>query len=111
MPTAMSAARRWTSAWPLVAGALLELDTSIDGRTLRFEVRVVHMTPAIYGRNRVGCEITTILEADRHLLLEIAERYTADGSADQRNPDVAARLDSARRSDCRPQHVRRYHTF
>src|SRR5438477_7564981 len=59
----------FVTARGLATGDLLELDTAIEGQPLQFEVRVVHMTPAIYGRNRVGCEIMTILEADRHRLL------------------------------------------
>jgi hypothetical protein len=95
----------------MAAGDLLEIDTFLEGQPLRFEVRVVHTTPAIYGRNRVGCEITTILEADRHRLLQIAKRLHRDGSADERNPDVAARLERARTSSFATRHVRRYDTF
>ena len=101
----------FVTARTLVTGDLLELDTALDGQPLRFEARVVHMTPAIYGRNRVGCEITTILEADRHKLLKVTQRADGDGSADERNPDVAERLESARRSTVTNHRVRRYDTF
>ena len=63
---------------------------------MRFEVRIVHIGPAVYGRNRVGSEITTILEADRHLLLRLAERYQRDDSAEQRDPDLAVLRTAAR---------------
>ena len=43
----------------LAAGDLLELETFIEDQPVRFEVRVVHTGPAVYGRNRVGSEITT----------------------------------------------------
>ena len=64
---------------------------------MRFEVRVVHTGPAVYGRNRVGSEITTILEADRHLLLRLAERYQRDDSR------RAARPRPGRAAQRRPQ--------
>src|SRR3954449_13630808 len=57
----------------LAAGDLLELETSIEDQLVRFEVRVVHAGPAVYGRNRVCSEITTILEADRPRLLRLAD--------------------------------------
>jgi hypothetical protein len=81
----------------LDVGDLVEVSSIIDGRPIRFEVRVVRMLPALYGRNRVGCEITTILEADRQTLLRTAERGEHDDSAAQRNPEIAERLEAARR--------------
>jgi PilZ domain-containing protein len=81
--------RLWT-------GDRLELETVIDNQPVRFEVRVVHSAPAVYGRNRVGCEITSILEADRHLLLRLAERYHGGDSADQRDPALAKQRAAAR---------------
>jgi hypothetical protein len=80
----------------LATGDLLELETYIEDQVVRFEVRVVHTGPAVYGRNRVGSEITTILEADRHLLLRLAERYQRDDSAEQRDPDLAVLRTAAR---------------
>jgi hypothetical protein len=80
----------------LAAGDLLELETYIEDQVVRFEVRVVHTGPAVYGRNRVGSEITTILEADRHLLLRLAERYQRDDSAEQRDPNLAVLRSAAR---------------
>ena len=81
----------------MTAGDLLEIETLIDERPIRFELRVVRMLPAVYGRNRVGCEITTILEADRQTLLRAAERSRREDSPDQRNPEIAARMEAARR--------------
>jgi hypothetical protein len=80
----------------LATGDLLELETYIEDQVVRFEVRVVHTGPAVYGRNRVGSEITTILEADRHLLLRLAKRYQRDDSAEQRDPDLAVLRTAAR---------------
>jgi hypothetical protein len=68
-----------------------------DGRPLRFEMRIVRTIPAVYGRNRAGGEITTILDADRHRLLEVARSFTAEGSADERDPELQDRLAAARR--------------
>jgi hypothetical protein len=80
----------------LSTGDLLELTTVVDDRPIRFELRVVRSIPAVYGRNRVGCEITTILEADRHTLLKLAERYQREGSPEQRDPHIARTLELAR---------------
>jgi hypothetical protein len=101
----------FVTARTLTRGDLLEVDTELDGRPVRFEVRIVHTTPAIYGRNRVGCEITTILEADRHRLLDVTERAQRGDSAEQRNPDIAARLQSARRPGFSARRERRYDSF
>jgi hypothetical protein len=57
---------------------------------------VVRSIPAVYGRNRVGCEVTSILEADRHTLLKLAERYQREGSPEQRDPHIARTLELAR---------------
>jgi hypothetical protein len=80
----------------LSTGDLLELVTEVDDRPIRFEVRVVRSIPAIYGRNRVGCEVTSILEADRHTLTQLAERYQREGSPEERNPQIAQTLAAAR---------------
>jgi hypothetical protein len=93
----------------LATGDLLELITVVDDRPIRFELRVVRSTPAVYGRNRVGCEVTRILEADRHTLLRLAERYQREGSPEQRDPHIARTLELARNQTTltrRP--VRRY---
>ncbi len=81
----------------LSTGDLVEIETTLDARQLRFELRVVRTIPAIYGRNRVGGEITTILEADRHHLLEAAQTYANEGSPDERDPEMLERLTAARR--------------
>jgi hypothetical protein len=81
----------------LSTGDIVEIDTRIGDQPLRFELRVLRTIPAIYGRNRVGGEITSILEADRHRLLEVARAYGSDGSADERDPEMLERLSSARR--------------
>jgi len=41
----------------------------------------------------------------------VTQRADGDGSADERNPDVAERLESARRSTVTNHRVRRYDTF
>ncbi len=80
----------------LSTGDLIELVTVVDDRPVRLQVRVVRSIPAIYGRNRVGCEVTTILDADRHTLTQLAERYQREGSPEQRNPQIAQTLAAAR---------------
>jgi hypothetical protein len=81
----------------LSPGDLVEIETTLEGRPLRFELRVVRTIPAIYGRNRVGGEIATILEADRYRLAEMARSDTAEGSPQERDPEMAERLAAARR--------------
>ncbi|MDX6520690.1 MAG: hypothetical protein QOJ31_1654, partial [Gaiellales bacterium] len=93
----------------LSTGDLLELTTVVDDRPIRFELRVVRSIPAVYGRNRVGCEITNILEADRHTLLKLAERYQREGSPEQRDPHIARTLELARnRTTLARRPVKRY---
>lgn len=72
----------------LDTGDLLEVEAVVDDRHLHMDARVLRSIPAVYGRNRVGCEITRILDADRHTLRVLAERYNRDGSLDDRNPDL-----------------------
>ena len=94
----------------LSTGDLLELTTVVDDRPIRFELRVVRSIPAIYGRNRVGCEVTSILEADRHTLTQLSERYQREGSPEQRNPEIAKTLEAARsESTVTRRPARRYH--
>jgi len=94
----------------LSTGDLLELTSVVDDRPIRFELRVVLSIPAIYGRNRVGCEVTSILEADRHTLVELAERYQREGCPEQRNPEIARTLEAARsRSTVSRRPAPRYH--
>jgi hypothetical protein len=81
----------------LSTGDIVEIDTLIGDQPLRFQLRVVRTIPAIYGRNRVGGEITEILGADRHRLLELARAYGAEGSAEERDPEILERLSAARR--------------
>jgi hypothetical protein len=96
----------------LSAGDLIEIETLFEGRPLRFELRVIRSIPAIYGRNRVGCEITTILEADRHRLLTAAREYQRDDSPEQRDPEMLARLDAARHQQgLTGRHAPRYDTL
>jgi len=63
------------------------------------------------GSNRVGCEITDMLEADRHWIGELARVTSEQGSEDDRRPDVVEQLERAREStpDGQPQRpIRRY---
>jgi hypothetical protein len=95
----------------LSTGDLLELTTIVDDRPIRFQLRVVRSIPAVYGRNRVGCEVTSILDADRHTLSQLSERYAREGSPEQRNPEIARTLAAARSQSTvtRPP-APRYHT-
>ena len=81
----------------LSTGDVVEIDAGIGDRPLRFELRVVRTIPAIYGRNRVGGEITAILDADRHSLIELARAHGSEGSADERDPEILERMTAARR--------------
>jgi hypothetical protein len=69
-------------------GDLLEIDAVVDERHLNAEIRVLRSIPAVYGRNRVGGEITRILDADRHSLGVLAQRYDRKGTPADRDPTL-----------------------
>jgi hypothetical protein len=79
-------------------GDKVEISAELPQRLVRMEARVVTQIPAVYGRNRVGCEITDMLEADRHWINELARVTSEQGSEDDRRPDVVERLERARES-------------
>ena len=56
-------------------------------RLVRLEARVVAQIPAVYGRNRVGCEITDILEADRHWINAARAASPSEQGSRGRPPD------------------------
>ena len=75
----------------------IELTAEVADTSVRLEARVVRVIPAIYGRNRIGCEITSILEADRHALGLLSMLAEQSGSEDDRRPELVAELERARR--------------
>jgi hypothetical protein len=90
-------------------GDKLEISAELPRRLVRMEAQVITQIPAVYGRNRVGCEITDMLEADRHFIDELARLTARQGSEDDRRPDVAERMESARQQSSVPsQPMRRY---
>jgi hypothetical protein len=95
----------------LDTGDLIEIDAVVDERHLNAELRVLRTIPAVYGRNRVGCEITRILEADRHALAMLALRYRRDGTPDDRNPELLETRKIARiKQTLAERRAPRYHT-
>jgi hypothetical protein len=91
-------------------GDVLELRAPLPDRVVRLEARVVTSVPAIYGRNRVGCEITAILEADRHSIGMLALLAEGAGSEDDRRPDLRRQLERARnRQTLGDRQAPRYH--
>ena len=96
------------------SGDKVEISAELPQRLVRMEARVVTQIPAIYGRNRVGCEITDMLEADRHWINELARVTKEQGSEDDRRPDVAERLEAARdatTAENQPQRPARRYPF
>jgi len=96
------------------SGDKVEISAELPQRLVRLEARVVTQIPAIYGRNRVGCEITDMLEADRHWIGELARVTKEQGSEDDRRPEVVERLEAARDSttaENQPQRPARRYPF
>jgi PilZ domain-containing protein len=95
----------------LDTGDLIEIDAVVNERHLNAELRVLRTIPAVYGRNRVGCEITRILDADRHALTVLAERYQRKGSPDDRDPALLETRKIARiKQTLAERRAPRYHT-
>ena len=90
-------------------GDKLEISAELPRRLVRMEAQVVTQIPAVYGRNRVGCEITDMLEADRHFIDELA-RVTADRAPrTTAGPTSRSGSETARQQTTLPtQPVRRY---
>ncbi len=77
-------------------GDLLVIHSGLDNRSLDFDARVVRSDPAIYGRNRVGCEITRVLDADRFAIARLAEAMAPSAEDVQRHPEVTEALERKR---------------
>ena len=77
-------------------GDVIEVIAPLPDRPVRLEARVVASAPVVYGRNRVGCEITAILEADRHSIGLLATLSEQAGSEDDRRPEILDTLERAR---------------
>ena len=77
-------------------GDLLEFTAQLPDRSVRLEARVIRAIPAVYGRTRVGCEFTSILEADRHSIGLLATMTQQQGSEDERDPGMVETLEQAR---------------
>jgi len=88
------------------AGDLLEITAQLPDRSVRLEARVIRAIPAVYGRTRVGCEFTNILEADRHSIGLLATMTQQQGSEDDRDPTMLETLEQARAQQ-RKQHEQR----
>jgi hypothetical protein len=78
------------------AGDLLEITAQLPDRSVRLEARVIRAIPALYGRSRVGCEFTNILDADRHTIGMLATLTQQQGSEDDRDPNMLETLEQAR---------------
>jgi hypothetical protein len=77
-------------------GDLLEVIAQLPDRSVRLEARVIRSAPAVYGRSRVGCEITSVLDADRHALGQLAHLMAQQGSEDDRDPTMLETLEQVR---------------
>jgi hypothetical protein len=71
-------------------GDLITLEVLLVGRPMVIETRVVRIDPAPYGRYRAGCEITEISDGDRTAITVLADKESAEGEFEHRNPDEVA---------------------
>jgi len=62
---------------------------TIDGRVLRLQARVLQTSLSFYGRQRVGCEILTITDADRRRIDALTSTLPHTGTAEQRLRRIA----------------------
>ncbi len=77
----------FTCADTVHAGDLLSVTTTLAGRNVDVETRVVRVDAAPYGRLRVGGEITELDDTHRSLIAELAVD-APEGSEAERRPDA-----------------------
>ncbi len=77
----------FNSPKPVDPGDLLTIETTLAGRFMAFEARVIRCDLAPWGRFRIGCQLTVVSSADRELIASLADTAPA-GSAEERQPDV-----------------------
>ncbi len=77
-------------------GDLMLLAFHLEGREMHPEARVVRLDPAPYGRYRAGCEITEMSDGDRRAIAALAAVSAADGSEEQRKPEIAEAMAESR---------------
>jgi hypothetical protein len=75
---------------PIREGDRMSVMTMVDGSFLRLTAAALHVTPAHYGRHRVGAEVLDATEADRERLATLARNTPAAGSRTQRFETRAA---------------------
>ncbi|HYX85584.1 MAG TPA: PilZ domain-containing protein [Gaiellales bacterium] len=68
----------------LSRGDLLSVTATIDGRLVRLDARVLYTLAERRGRNRVGCEVTSIGGNERALLALLAALESTGGSSHDR---------------------------
>jgi PilZ domain len=69
----------------LAVGDLLSVMATVDRKLIRMRARVLHVADAHYGRNRIGCEVTSIRGSERAQLALKAALEEATGSIQQRS--------------------------
>jgi hypothetical protein len=76
----------FTSERPFHAGDLVIVTTEIDGHPCRFHAQVVNATRSLYGRNRIGCRITTATAADSQRIARLVSGRPLTNSEHDRRP-------------------------
>ncbi len=71
-------------------GDRVRVMATVDSRLVRLRARVLHVTAAHYGRNRIGCEVTELTTADRRLLDALTAAAPSRGSRSERFETRAA---------------------
>ena len=85
----------FTCAETVHAGDMFAVATALAGRALEFELRVVRVDPAPYGRTRVGGEIIDMAERDRRHIADLAMHAPEAGSEAERREDAEAPVRAA----------------
>ena len=68
----------------LAEGDLVGVMATVDGVMVRLKALVLHTTPAHYGRVRIGCEVTSVTDADRRRLSILTSETPAPGTRAER---------------------------
>jgi hypothetical protein len=80
----------FTSDRPFDAGDIVIVTTQVDGHTCHFHARVLNATGSLYGRSRIGCQITNATTGDyQRLATLVAERPLTSSESNRRPRRIA----------------------
>jgi hypothetical protein len=75
---------------PIREGDRMSVMATVDGTVVRMTAAALHVTPAHYGRHRIGAEVIEANAGDRDRLAALARNAPATGSREQRFEPRAA---------------------